>query len=95
MASGGQGGEYPAAGAAVGVSPLGVDKGMPDDRWAAVGVATDGTAAVELEFGGFVHQYPVNGDAFIIQIPSSAGFGLHYRLLDASGDAIGEGTSIP
>lgn len=95
VASSGQGGEYPAAGAAVGVSPLGVDKGMPDDRWAAVGVATDGTAAVELEFGGFVHQYPVNGDAFIIQIPSSAGFGLHYRLLDASGDAIGEGTSIP
>jgi hypothetical protein len=93
--TGSQGGEYPTAGAAVGVTALGTAKGMPDDRRAAVGVTTDEVTAVELEFDGFVHRYPVADGAFVIQIPPTTGFAVPYRLLDAAGAVVASGTSNP
>lgn len=92
---GAQGGEYPAAGAAVGVSPLGVAKGMPDDSRVAVGLTPDGAVAVELDFDGFVHRYPIDGGAFVILLPANTGFGMPYRLIDATGGEIASGLSQP
>jgi len=92
---GAQGGEYPAAGAAVGVSPLGVAKGMPDDSRVAVGLAPDAAVAAELDFDGFAHRYPIDGGAFVIVLPANTGFEMPYRLIDADGGVIGSGPSQP
>lgn len=92
---GAQGGEYPAAGAAVGVSPLGIAKGMPDDSRVAVGLAPDAAVAVELEFDGFVHWYPIDGEAFVISLPANTGFEMPYRLIDADGGEVASGLSQP
>jgi len=94
--TGAQGGDFPVERSAVGVTPLGVAKGMPDDRWAAVGLTNDnGGVAVEIDFDGFPHRYPFSGGAFVIQLPADVGFQLPYRLLDADGNVISEGTSQP
>ena len=93
---GSQGGDYPVGGSAVGVTPLGVAKGMPDDRWAAVGRTDDNrVVAVELDFDGFPHRYPFSDGAFVIQLPEDVGFELPYRLLDADGNIVAEGVSQP
>lgn len=94
--TGAQGGELPVAGFSVGVTPLGVAKSMPDVRWAAVGRTDDErVVAVELDFEGFTHRYPIEGGAFVIQLPPDVGFGLPYRLLDAEGTVLSAGTSQP
>jgi hypothetical protein len=94
--TGAQGGDLPVVGSAVGVTPLGGAKGMPDERMAAVGRTDDDrVVAVELDFEGFPHRYPISGGAFVIQIPPDAGFGLPYRLLDADGGVIAEGVTQP
>lgn len=94
--TGAQGGDLPVVGRAVGVTPLGVDKDMPDLRWAAVGrIADERVVAVELDFEGFAHRYPVSGGAFLIQLPGDVGFELPYRLLDAAGRVVSEGASQP
>jgi hypothetical protein len=49
--------------------------------------------AVELDFEGFAHRYPVSGGAFVIQLPGDVGFELPYRLLDADGRVVSEGAS--
>lgn len=95
--TGSQGGEFPAGGAAMSVTPMGVAKGLPDDRWVAAGRTSDASAvAVEIDFEGFTHRYPVTGNhAFIVQLPPNVGFGLPYRLLDAAGNVVSEGVSVP
>lgn len=94
--AGAQGGELPVVGSAVGVTPLGVAKGMPDVRMAAVGrTGDDRVVAVELDFEGFPHRYPVSGGAFVVQVPPNVGFGLPYRLIDADGNVVAEGVSQP
>lgn len=94
--SGAQGGDLPVAGSAVGVAPLGVAKGMPDARWAAVGRTDDDrVVAVELDFEGIAHRYPIAGGAFVIQLPPDVGFELPYRMIDADGTVVSEGTSQP
>lgn len=94
--NGAQGGELPVLGSPVGVTPLGVTRGMPDVRWAAVGRMEDeSVVAVELDFAGFTHRYPFSGGAFVIQLPPDAGPGLRYRLLDVDGTVISAGTSQP
>lgn len=94
--AGAQGGDLPVVGFSVGVTPLGVAKGMPDARWAAAGRTDDErVVAVELDFEGFAHRYPVSGGAFVIQLPPDVGFELPYRLLDARGNVVSEATSQP
>jgi hypothetical protein len=95
--TGSQGGEFPAGGAPISVTAMGTAKGLPDDRWAAAGRTNDASVvAVEIDFEGFAHRYPVTGDhAFVVQLPPNAGFGLPYRLLDADGNVVSEGLSSP
>ena len=94
--TGAQGGDLPVVGSAVGVTPLGVAKGMPDLRSAAVGRTDDDrVVAVELDFEGFPHRYPVSDGAFVIQLPPNAGLGLSYRLIDADGGVVSEGVTQP
>lgn len=94
--TGAQGGDYPLVGSAVGVTPLGVAKGMPDERWAAVGRTEDErVVAVELDFTGFTHRFPVADGAFVIVLPPDVGFELPYRLLDANGRIVSEAVSQP
>lgn len=94
--TGAQGGDYPVVGSVVGVTPLGVAKSMPDERWAAVGRTEDArVVAVELDFAGFTHRFPVGGGAFVILLPPDAGFELPYRLLDADGGIVSEAVSQP
>jgi hypothetical protein len=94
--TGAQGGDLPVVGSAVGVTPLGGAKGMPDERMAAVGRTDDErVVAVELDFEGFPHRYPISGGAFVIQLPPNAGFGLPYRLIDADGGVVAEGVTQP
>ncbi|MGH2456229.1 MAG: hypothetical protein ACRDHD_08240, partial [Candidatus Limnocylindria bacterium] len=94
--TGAQGGDLPVLPAAAGVTPLGTAKGMPDDRPAAVGRTDDErVVAVELDFDGFPHRYPVQDGAFVVQLPPGTGFALSYRLLDADGTVVSAGVSQP
>lgn len=97
--TGAQGGQYPASPAtSVAVTPLGVAKGMPDNRWVAVGVVPDNQpkiVAVEITFEGFVHRYPVAGKGFVILLPESVGFSLPYEFVDANGMKLESRTSQP
>jgi hypothetical protein len=94
--TGAQGGDYPVVGFSVGVTPLGVAKGMPDERWAAVGRTEDvRVVAVELDFAGFTHRFSVTDGAFVIVLPPDVGFEIPYRLLDADGQVLSEGTTQP
>jgi len=94
--TGAQGGDFPVVGVSVGITPLGVSKSMPDARWAAVGRTEDErVVAIELDFAGFTHQYPVTDGAFVIALPPDVGFELPYRLLDADGQMLSESTSRP
>lgn len=96
VVTGAQGGDLPVVGSAVGVTPLGVAKAMPDERWAAVGRTDDErVVAVELDFAGFTHRYPITDGAFVIALPPEVGFELPYRLLDADGAVVSAGTSQP
>jgi len=97
--TGAQGGDFPSLPAALGVTPLGVAKGMPDNRWVAVGVVATriraNVVAVEITFEGFVHRYPVYGTAFVILLPANVGFSLPYAFVDAQGTRLEIATSLP
>ncbi|MGZ8724360.1 MAG: hypothetical protein ACXWYG_09990 [Aeromicrobium sp.] len=97
--TGAQGGQYPASpGSSVGVTPLGVAKGMPDNRWVAVGVVPSNEpriVAVEFTFEGFVHRYPVAGTGFVILLPENVGVSLPYTFVDANGVKLQSETTQP
>ncbi len=97
--TGAQGGQYPASpSSSLGVTPMGVAKGMPDNRWVAVGMVPNSEpkiVAVEITFEGFVHRYPVAGKGFVILLPEGVGLSLPYEFVDANGTRLESGTSQP
>lgn len=97
--TGAQGGEYPASiASSLGVTPMGVAKGMPDNRWVAVGVPPNHEpqiVAVEITFDGVIHRYPVAGKGFVILLPENVGLSLPYDFIDANGIKVEIATSLP